>query len=326
MQSSPAVDGTRRPLSADALASVLEAVELLNALYPLPDELVVPRALVDRLQKIAADSSTADEPEDQLVLRLRLDLDEEHAAELEIAFPLTSDRAEVIGPGGSSREEGQASRAPPPTVTLTQPAWLQNAAFERLTSKLSLQTAPSTDDEPTTLVLDFVQQLQDAAPAFLPAASVASTRSSYDGPSVNGGTRAIRPGEVELTGDMTKELLICVSKMHRAPRPSSPPGVARSADIRALTSLATADIRSMSKFKKVKGFALDHGVSGLAKAGRPGLLLYEVEGRESLARFLEAVRGAAAFRPSPNPLTSADTAYPPRSQIPRVSSSRFGLA
>lgn len=47
----------------------------------------------------------------------------------------------------------------------------------------------------------------------------------------------------------------------------------------------------MSKFKKLKGFALDHGVSGLAKAGRPGLMLYEIEGKESLARFLEAVRG-----------------------------------
>lgn len=51
-----------------------------------------------------------------------------------------------------------------------------------------------------------------------------------------------------------------------------------------------ADIRSMSKFRKLKSFALTHGASGFAKAGRPGILLYEVESKDALVKFLATVR------------------------------------
>jgi hypothetical protein len=217
-------------LSTEALAGVLEAVGLLASLFPLQDEygvdeLDVPWALVDRLQARVSDvgdavTPAAGELDDQLVLRLRLALNDEHTAEVEIAFPLRSDPACVIGPGGgpSSRvraREDERSRTPPPTVTLIQPAWLQNAAFERLKSELLPQSETSLDDEPTTVVLDFVQRLQDKALVFLPAPSVASTRSSLDG-SVEDAAAAIGLSDLSLTDSMSRELLICVSKMHRS--------------------------------------------------------------------------------------------------------------
>lgn len=67
----------------------------------------------------------------------------------------------------------------------------------------------------------------------------------------------------------------------------------------------------MSKFKKLKGFALAHGASGFARAGRPGVLLYEVEGREALARFLEAVRGSSSTAGCDDSRMMADPSCPP---------------
>lgn len=217
MQPSTVGDGTRIPPSTEALAGILEAVELLSSLYPLEDELVVPETLVNRLRELVdAGSPARDELEDQLILRLRLALDDEHTVEVEIAFPLRTDPANVIDltPVETQQEDEQLpQRTPPPTVHLLQPAWLQNAAFERLESELGTDVSSTTDDEPTTIVLDYVQRLLDAAPAFLPAASVASTRSSFDGPASE--TAAIDLGELSLSDAMSKELLICVSKMHR---------------------------------------------------------------------------------------------------------------
>lgn len=210
-------------LPADALEGVLTAVDLLRSCFPLEDELAVPDDLVDALRAAVAaapaDTSTPvdDDPgETHLALRLRVDVDGDHSLEVEIVFPLrqqqqlAADRS-VIDPPPAALPSCR------PTLTLVQPSWLSNAAFRTLADQIADDSSAAAEEEPTSLVLDFVQRLQKAAPTFLSPLSVASTRSSFDG-SVDDLT--LSTGGLQLDPSMSKELLICVSKMHRAFRRS----------------------------------------------------------------------------------------------------------
>lgn len=189
----------------ELLQTIQGAVELIQSLYPVKDELVVPTSTLEHLHAVVnGQADISDIKDDSLSLRLRVEVDPDHVVEVRIAFSL---RPSVDDAAPSSI----------PTLTLLQPAWLSNSPFHVLAEQLEADTNP-VEEEPTALLLDFVARLQKLALTFLPANSVASTGYSFEG-SID--DLSLSTDGLSLQDSMSN--LLCVSKMHRSFPSSLPP-------------------------------------------------------------------------------------------------------
>lgn len=81
------------------------------------------------------------------------------------------------------------------------------------------------------------------------------------------------------------QLYLSLTRMHRRYR------LSLAAVIELCLTLNRLDIRSASKFRRLKAFAESAKVSGFAKKGRPGVLVYDGE-KDEIRTFLSNARSA----------------------------------
>lgn len=189
-------------ISEAKLDSTITTIDVLQSMFPLPSELSLSPTQLFLLRSC----SSTDEPpppetiallEDSFTLVLRVDLADEggRVVEFEISLPLrTTD--------GDGR----------PKLRVVHQPWLSHASFDHLTQTLFHSSTSSSssilisEEDPTSLILQLVEDVRPIALELLPV----STRDSLD-------NRLDAASLIE-QADMskTRDALLCVSKMHRS--------------------------------------------------------------------------------------------------------------
>lgn len=149
-------------LPEEVLIKILEAIELLEAMFPLPSELTFADSTTPALALLRASTSSADLasslPDDlRVIILLHLQDDLAWPLEVELVLRLRDDPA-------STASSSTTTRGLPPTLTVRPPAWLSRSRFAELLSGLP----PLEGEEVVDDVLMLIEHLRSEGPSFIP--------------------------------------------------------------------------------------------------------------------------------------------------------------
>ncbi|KAL7412359.1 hypothetical protein BDY24DRAFT_416153 [Mrakia frigida] len=253
-------------LPSHLLEGTLSTFEVLRSIFPLPGELDIPPESTTTLLLLRShlDSSSSTSPSSSssitlpyLTARIQIALDPPPGSVLpdedEDGWNIV---VKVVLAISKDHEGEDDVELPSTSITLLQPSWISDRSFQGLKSNLPLSSSASPEEDPTSRILELAEHLRIVGPKLIP---LASAPSSSPQPLIH------LPLSVESHSmSIGKEAILCLSKMHH--------------------------IVNQPKLRKLKALAVENGASGFVKAGKPGVMLYELSSPEVLHRFLMGVR------------------------------------